>query len=159
VPWLWLALLSSLLAHLTIVWRGLVVLTVPAATAAVTAGFAVAEPAVVARAGVCTAEKITAAAVIAIEIREMVDMGSPFAAAYRVDSKNVCGPIVARRGSPVACCGGNGKLAVIQLIDYGWVRHIHVLPSLESTMIPIARAAQNRLGKPQFNINGHYEQN
>jgi len=51
----------------------------------------------------------------------------------------------------------HGTPTGIKLIDYGWVRHIAVMPSMESTMIPIARAAQHRLGKPQFCINGHYE--
>jgi hypothetical protein len=51
----------------------------------------------------------------------------------------------------------HGARTGIQLIDYGWVRHIYVTPALESTMIPIARAAQARLGKPQFNVNGRYE--
>ncbi|MBP2325603.1 hypothetical protein JOF56_005988 [Kibdelosporangium banguiense] len=46
----------------------------------------------------------------------------------------------------------------IRLLDHGWVRHIHVNPAMEATMIPIARDAQRRHGRPQFWMNGRYEQ-
>jgi hypothetical protein len=35
----------------------------------------------------------------------------------------------------------SGQPTGIKLIDHGWVRHIYVEPSMEDTMVPIARAA------------------
>jgi hypothetical protein len=51
-----------------------------------------------------------------------------------------------------------GKPTGIRLLDHGWVRHLHVNPAMEATMIPIAREAQRRHGRPQFSINDRYEQ-
>jgi hypothetical protein len=50
-----------------------------------------------------------------------------------------------------------GEPTGIKLIDFGSVRHIYVEPAMELAMIPIARAAQKRHGRPQFTINGKYE--
>ncbi|MCE7008865.1 hypothetical protein LWC34_39550 [Kibdelosporangium philippinense] len=50
-----------------------------------------------------------------------------------------------------------GEPTGIRLLDYGWLRHLHVSSTLEATMIPIAREAQRRHGKPQFKINGRWE--
>jgi hypothetical protein len=52
----------------------------------------------------------------------------------------------------------SGERTGIKLTDYGWVRHIYVEPSMEGTMVPVARAAQrSHDGIPQFCIDGKYE--
>ena len=52
----------------------------------------------------------------------------------------------------------SGERTGIKLVDHGWVRHIHVEPPMQDTMIPIARAAQrSHHGVPQFCIDGKYE--
>ncbi|TDP90600.1 hypothetical protein [Labedaea rhizosphaerae] len=50
-----------------------------------------------------------------------------------------------------------GTSTGIALIDHGWVRHLVVDRAAEAAMIPIAREAQHRHGKPQFSIDGRYE--
>lgn len=45
----------------------------------------------------------------------------------------------------------------IKLTDRGWSRHLAIVPEMAKTLIPLARVARARWGRPHISIDGRYE--
>ena len=66
-------------------------------------------------------------------------------------------------------CGGNespadgrprtfrGTPTGIKLTDRGWARHMAIVPEMAKTLMPLARVARARWGRPHISIDGRYE--
>ncbi|WP_285478400.1 hypothetical protein [Amycolatopsis sp. NBRC 101858] len=45
----------------------------------------------------------------------------------------------------------------IKLTDRGWARHLAIVPEMAKTLLPLARVARARWGRPHISIDGRYE--
>ncbi|WIX99858.1 hypothetical protein QRX60_38275 [Amycolatopsis mongoliensis] len=45
----------------------------------------------------------------------------------------------------------------IKLTDRGWARHMAVIPEMAKTLVPLARVARARWGRPHISVDGRYE--